>query len=319
MKLSIIIPVYNVERYVNRCLMSVINQPILSNNYEVIIVNDGSTDDSLSIINETIIGQDNIIVVSQENGGPGAARNKGLSLAKGEYIWFVDSDDWITENCLNIIIPLLNQDIDCLTFKCNRYIDSVNNQIESIPFEGIKSGIDLTKMHKVSIQSPYSIFKRTIFFDNNLFFDKDIYYEDSELTPKLYYYARKCMFLDEVCYSYFQREGSIMSSFSLKKALDILHVNENLLNFAQKAIKNKSEQSVFYYWIGLTINVLLFKLNQLTLTEYQQITSMLIEKRPLFRAMFRSRKLKYKVEGMLFLCVPRCTLKLYSFFYSNKK
>ena len=107
MKLSIVIPVYNVEKYVNRCLLSVLNQKVSSNEYEIVIVNDGSTDSSLSIVEEMIESYNNVILVSQENAGLSAARNRGLLLAKGDYIWFVDSDDWIDDDSLISIFMLM--------------------------------------------------------------------------------------------------------------------------------------------------------------------------------------------------------------------
>jgi glycosyltransferase involved in cell wall biosynthesis len=318
MKLSVIIPVYNVEPYVERCLLSVIEQDIPFFDYEIIVINDGTTDNSLVVVNEFAAKYDNIIVVSQENQGLGAARNKGLSLAKGEYVWFIDSDDWIAKNCLSKIMYLLNQDIDCLTFKYNKYSNSEKNQDFSLFFPGIKSGMNLTKTHKVSIPAPFTIIKRSIFLENNLTFCHGICYEDSELTPKLYFYAQKCVFLDEVCYYYFRRDGSIMSSFSLKKASDILFINDALLNFAEKTIKNQCERFIFYYWIGLNINILLFKLNQLSEDEARQFFAKFVQKRKMFMAMIRSGKLKYKIEGVLLLLSPRLTLNLYKLFFYKK-
>ena len=317
MKLSIIIPVYNVEQYVERCLLSVTGQGISSDEYEIIVVNDGSTDGSLAAVEKITENFDNVRVVSQENQGLSAARNKGLSIAKGEYVWFVDSDDWIAENCLSEIIPLLNQDIDCVSFSYCYYIDFSNKQIVSKSFSGIKSGMKLMKIGKVSIEAPYSIFKLTLFSDNNVSFLNNIYHEDSELIPKIFFYAKKCIFLDAVCYYYFQREGSIMSSFSLKKATDILLVNENLLHFAEDTIKSKSERLIFYYWIGLNINTLLSRLNKLHKNDLEQISSVFIHKKDMFSAMMHSKKIKYKLEGLLFFLAPKFTLSLYNKYFNK--
>ena len=90
---SVIIPVYNVEQYLSKCLDSVINQTF--KNIEIICINDGSTDNSLKILNEYAMADKRIIVINQENSGVYAARNKGLQIANGKYISFVDSDDWI--------------------------------------------------------------------------------------------------------------------------------------------------------------------------------------------------------------------------------
>ena len=99
MKLSIVIPVYNVEKYVSECLDSCLEQNVDITDYEIIIVNDGSTDNSANLIN-LYAKQSNIIIINQENLGLSAARNAGIKIAKGEYIWIVDSDDWIEPGIL---------------------------------------------------------------------------------------------------------------------------------------------------------------------------------------------------------------------------
>lgn len=100
MKLSIIIPTYNVQDYLERCISSCLNQNIDINSYEIIVVNDGSQDKSLSIAQKLAAVYNNISIISQSNAGLSAARNKGLSLAQGEYVWFIDADDAIKTNSL---------------------------------------------------------------------------------------------------------------------------------------------------------------------------------------------------------------------------
>ena len=95
-KVSIIVPVYNVEKYLKRCLESLVNQTL--KDIEIICVNDGSTDGSLAILNEYVRNDDRIVVINQENSGQSVARNRGIDVAKGEYIGFVDSDDWVCED-----------------------------------------------------------------------------------------------------------------------------------------------------------------------------------------------------------------------------
>ena len=104
MKLSIIVPMYNVELYIEKCLLSCLNQDLPASDYEIIVVNDGSPDSSLAIAERIASLYDNLTIVSQKNAGLSAARNKALSLAKGKYVWFVDSDDRIQENCLRYIL-----------------------------------------------------------------------------------------------------------------------------------------------------------------------------------------------------------------------
>ena len=103
MKLSVIIPVYNVAPYIAKCLESIYFQDVDKGDYEIIIVNDGSTDNSLSIVKKTIVNWENVKLIDQSNGGLSCARNSGLDCAIGDYVWFVDSDDWIESNSLKRI------------------------------------------------------------------------------------------------------------------------------------------------------------------------------------------------------------------------
>lgn len=106
MLLSIIIPIFNVERYIDKCIQSVLNQRLLSIEYEVILVNDGTQDNSMQIAMKAIENHlpiCHVKVVEQSNEGLSAARNKGLSIASGDYVWFVDSDDYISHDSIEII------------------------------------------------------------------------------------------------------------------------------------------------------------------------------------------------------------------------
>ena len=99
-KISLIIPVYNVEKYLENCINSCLKQDISINDYEIIIVNDGSPDDCWNIIQRYANQHSNIKTINKENGGLSSARNAGINVAEGELIWFIDSDDSIKENCL---------------------------------------------------------------------------------------------------------------------------------------------------------------------------------------------------------------------------
>ena len=105
---------YNVEKFLAKCILSCENQNISKKEYEIICVNDGSLDSSAIIAEEIAKQYNNIIIINQENQGLSVARNTGLSNAKGDYVWFVDSDDWIEENCLRRIVSKLSNNLDVL-------------------------------------------------------------------------------------------------------------------------------------------------------------------------------------------------------------
>ena len=102
MKISLIIPVYNVEQYIGRCLQSCLCQPhVAADDYELVIVNDGTKDNSMHVVEKMTRDYPNVTIINQHNQGLSMARNAGLKAAQGEYVWFIDSDDWIEDNCLH--------------------------------------------------------------------------------------------------------------------------------------------------------------------------------------------------------------------------
>lgn len=125
MKLSIIIPVYNVEKYVGKCLDTVLDQNLDVEDYEVIIVNDGSTDDSLKIVQSYADINHHFKIIDKENGGAGSARNRGMDSAKGKYVYFIDPDDYLISNCLSKLIETSEEhNLDILTFLSKSYCDT---------------------------------------------------------------------------------------------------------------------------------------------------------------------------------------------------
>lgn len=116
MRLSIVIPVYNVEKYIEKCICSVVSQDISNEDYEVLILNDGSTDCSKDIAERYAKQNSNVHLFNHSNMGLSATRNRGLREAKGDYVWFIDSDDWIENNCLGDILKRLESNPDVLSF-----------------------------------------------------------------------------------------------------------------------------------------------------------------------------------------------------------
>lgn len=161
MLLSIIIPVYKVEKYLRKCLDSCVNQDIPKDQYEIIAVNDGSPDNCQSILEEYEREYDNVRILKQENQGLSKARNNGLDIAKGDYVWFVDSDDWIEENCLSEIIAKLDNSPDILQIQyCNAYD---NGKIQTVPitiWNGILDGRTLTKHGGLPEPAQFTIYNK---------------------------------------------------------------------------------------------------------------------------------------------------------------
>ena len=223
-KVSIIVPVYNVEEYLDKCLNSLVNQTI--DNYEVIVVNDGTKDNSQEIIDKYVKEYPKIIKpYIKKNGGLSDARNYGLKYARGEYIGFVDSDDYVkedmfekmynkaTENNYDIVVcDCIVKDKDTeyiLKSNLNLSDNVVDNYILSYPMAWIR----LVKKEVI----------------NNFKFRKGILYEDLDLTPTFVLKSKKIGFLEYGCYYYVQRPGSIMKQKEFNnRLLDIFDVLSNV-------------------------------------------------------------------------------------------
>ena len=220
--ISIIIPIYNMEQFLERCLDSVVNQTYTS--LEIILINDGSTDSSGDIC-DTYAKEDNRIkVIHQVNAGVSAARNAGLNVATGEYISFIDPDDYIEVNAYETLIPYLNNNsIDILRFNANRKGEILNR----LPFEGEYAGkrfeqevllpmIGSKKFGGMFILGVLWIhlFKREIIEKNHIRFNKELRRcEDRLFTITCMLHADKMFFTDDILYHYQVNDESLSNRY----------------------------------------------------------------------------------------------------------
>lgn len=219
MRLSVIIPVYNTGAYLAACINSCLDQDIPSDDYEIILVNDGSTDDSAEIIEEYWSEYPNVRVHSQRNCGLSVARNVGLDMARGDYLWFVDSDDMIRKNCLNSLLDYA-EGSDVLAFGPMLHRHRM-------------SGSDYIVATKGHFQHPvqYYIFRRQFLIDNELRFYPGIFHEDSEFTPRALYFADSLVICTDSCYSRTVRPDSITRSMDIRRAYDLIFVAGRMKDF----------------------------------------------------------------------------------------
>ena len=236
MLFSIIIPVYNVEKYLQACLDSVLGQTF--SDWEAICVNDGSSDKSGAILEENEIKDDRIKVINQSNAGTAAARNTGLRAAQGDYVFFLDSDDWLEPESLQIIANRLHgQDILCFSGK--RYIESTRNYLPAdvLPEKNYGRGMDyyienaLQPRDFAFVCVVLRVYNRGFLMRNGLFFDDDVSYEDNLWVPITLYYSRNVTVIPDVLYIYRIREGSKMQEVSMNRKMDMLKVANRLAAF----------------------------------------------------------------------------------------
>lgn len=225
--LSVIIPVYNVEKYLKRCIESVLQQ--VYDNYEIILVDDGSTDNSLSVCNEYAQSYDFIRVISKVNGGASEARNKGIELAKGKYIMFLDSDDWLDSSCFSKTMSTLqSNDADILCFgikfvKSELDLIKQNSKIDIKEMSGYESFLEMMNHGLVTGFVTDKIFKASLFNDNNLKFPVGKYYEDLGLLYRLLLTSNQVLAMNQDYYYYYMdNPNSTTGSWSEIKFQDML-------------------------------------------------------------------------------------------------
>ena len=222
MKISVIVPVYNVSEYLSKCLDSILGQTFKS--IEIIVVNDGSTDNSEEIVKEYQNRYMNIKYFYKENGGLSSARNYGLEYASGEYVAFIDSDDFISFDMMEKMyneISITRTDICVCEFNYV-YGDKVVRSYSNLNYTE-----DLVKKYLITPPMACTrLYKKELF--NNIKFKEGIFYEDLELNPKLVKYTNKISFVNEGLYFYVVRSGSIMKQKEFNdKLYDIFKVLES--------------------------------------------------------------------------------------------
>lgn len=232
-KVSIIIPVYNVESYLRRCLDSVVNQTL--KDIEIILVNDGSTDGSLAICEEYAKNDDRIKIITRKNGGLSAARNTGLDNATSEYIGFIDSDDWVDTNFFeNLYNTAIEKNCDVALGDIVRKGEK-KHKIR-LKLQKVEVAETLEDKLRISqgIKNPgvwNKIYKRYLF--DNLRFEEGIYYEDGEFTIKMMSKCKNVVSVPNIYYYYFVNPTSIVKSKpTLKKTHDKITTRIKVLNYA---------------------------------------------------------------------------------------
>ena len=233
MKLSVIIPVYNTEKYLAKCLDSVLKESL--KDMEIIIINDGSSDNSLEIIKKYKEKYKNIVSINQENSGQGVARNEGIKRAKGDYLCFVDSDDFINPGSLTKAVNMaLEKDLDILYWNIDWVYEDGKIKHQNIFNPAYRKTDNIGYL--LSDPSPCNKLIRTsLLKDNNLFFPVDCIYEDFALIPSLVKYAKNIEYTDTIVYNYYQRKNSTMNQTSYnKKVMDILKAYKHLYKRVSK-------------------------------------------------------------------------------------
>lgn len=232
MKISVIIPVYNSSTYLRKCLDSVVNQTL--KNIEIIVINDGSTDDSKNIIEEYSCKYKNIVFIDQENKGIGKTRNIGIKKATGEYITFVDSDDYIKENMLEEYYKYARKHNFDLVI--GSYIKKINNK--EIIFENNKfktGNVKTTPQILYLIEyGPWAkLYKHEMLIKNNIYFDEKRKYEDMPFVSKALLKSKLIGQITEPYYYYIIHNNSETTTMD-KRVFDILDILKEIKDYYKR-------------------------------------------------------------------------------------
>lgn len=313
-RLSLIIPVYNVASYLHRCLESCLAQDVPAEDYELIIVNDGSTDDSLSIAEKYASTHPSLRIHSQDNKGLSEARNAGVSLAQGEYIWFVDSDDYIAPACLGALLGAIARfEPDILVVGSARELEGTIRQDIFYP-DGLRTralnGAEVLRKGLLkSVCAPFYVVRRSFFTDGGFSFCPGIFHEDDELMPRLIYSAAKVAFLPDICYYAYSRQGSITRQSNPKRSSDLLAVASSLDSYAQGV--PAPDRYLFSRHITDVLNMACKLTRDYSEVDSKAFQIFLYENRRLLRHMLYCRRLKFVLEGVLMCAFPRQSLSIY--------
>ena len=266
-KISVIVPIYNVEKQLNRCIESLLKQKIQQ--IQIILVNDGSTDNSGKIAQEYAKKfPDKILYLEKENGGLSDARNYGIAHATGEYLTFVDSDDYISDNLYEDLEKYLEQDYDMIKFKIEKVDENGNKILENYtPVFADKTGEEafeiLYKSDELTEVAWGYVYKRKMWIKNNFKFAKGMFHEDFGLIPLVILKANKVASTNIMGYYYVQTSSSITRGKPetiYKRAEDLLKHYDNMIETIKGYnISNESRENIKIYYT----NCILLNINNL--------------------------------------------------------
>lgn len=265
MKLSIIVPVYNVVDYLAKCLDSLIAQDLSQDEYEIIVVNDGSTDNSGEIAKQYADKYPNINLVNQANQGLSGARNTGIMNAKGEYVQFVDSDDYLEQNVLGGLLKQIEEDkLDVLRYKYQNVRINTGGEYEifqpykqsNFLFDNYSkepiNGVDFLNNRFGTACYAWAFVLRKEVLDDCIF-KQGIYFEDTEWTPRMLIKANKVASTDTIVYNYLMREGSITKAVNKDKQRKVVEDKIKLVDSLLEHQKGLSNKSWFERMIAATV------------------------------------------------------------------
>ncbi|TNJ46531.1 glycosyltransferase [Tamlana fucoidanivorans] len=295
MKLSIIVPVYNAEKYISRCLESLLCQDISVDQYEIVIIDDGSTDKSCFIVKEFMGAYSNVKLYTQKNSGVGVARNKGIELALGEYIYFIDADDYLADNVLNVLLNTLTKhDLEILAFKSiattNPHINNILDKKEGRFLECVKTGVQIIADMPYKNEVWWYFVKRSFLLATRIQFIKGRWMEDAIFTTKLFLKANRVLYFDIDAHRHMVVPNSAMTSRESVQFLRVIRDNANaaivfkdiidnldksipFVNSCIKRLKTRQQSFVFFMMVRMLSSAITLQELKAILTKMTEVSA----------------------------------------------
>ena len=286
--ISIVVSIYNIEKYIRQCIQSIISQTY--KDWELILVDDGSNDSSPEICREYCELYENTRLIEQENRGLSGARNRGLLEAKGEYVYFVDGDDMLDKRALESFIKYLDTSPDFIIGQMMYFVDGENELIKFgkdvldewvRDLSGKEAFAEIYRRNKVVLMGVRGLYKRCFLLDNELFFDETKRYsEDQEWTPRCFKYANHIRCNEHCGYLYRRgRKGSLMNTQDLGKVQTILNIYDEWLVVISQNPDDEFNRALYEMLIDRYWSLYFIYQGLFTDSVYDELCSMLDSKR----------------------------------------
>lgn len=255
--ISIIVICYNNEKYIKKCLSSILCQ--IDNKIELIVINDGSTDNSLNIINDTLNDVLNTKIISVKNSGISNVRNIGIDEASGEFLIFVDGDDFISDNSLKYILRYIeNNSFDLLLLNTTKYYEISNKYEKEILQIKKHKNIGVWELinNKIFGRAWRFVYSRKLIDKNNIRFHQNLIYEDEEWIPKVIFFANRIDYLDIPYYFYRKTQNTITTQKNISNIKNLMEITKSSYEWYLK-LNKKSDNNYFYFSLSRCVRNIL--------------------------------------------------------------
>ncbi len=262
--ISIIVICYNNEKYIKKCLSSILCQ--LNNKMELIVVNDGSIDNSPRIIEETLRGILNTKIITIDNSGISNARNIGIEKSNGEFLIFVDGDDFISYNSLYYILNYIeNNSFDLLLLNTIKYYEISNKYEKEILTIKKSKNIEVYELidNKIFGRAWRFVYNRNLIIQNNIRFHQNLIYEDEEWIPKVIFFANKIDYLNIPYYFYRKTQNTITTQKTINNIMNLMEITKTSYEWYLNQNKKNDDNYIYFSLARCVRNILssMFYLN----------------------------------------------------------